>query len=54
MISQGTAMPPLSGTSPHISELPAKRMTPLTTIRLWPRMSPSLPPSATKAAVESA
>ena len=52
--SQGTAMLPLSGTSPHSSELPAKRMTPVTTIRLCPRMSPSRPPSATNAAVESA
>ena len=52
--SQGTAMLPLSGTRPHISEAPANKMTPETTIRLWPRMSPSRPPRATKAAVESA
>ena len=52
-ISQAVAMLP-SGTRPQNSEAPAKMRIPAMQVLRCPKMSPSLPPRATKAAVERA
>ena len=53
VISHGSAIE-VSGVSPHRVEAPANRMIPIATMRLCPKMSPSRPPSAMKAAVARA
>ncbi len=49
VISHASAAPP-AGVAPHSADAPAKMITPITTIRRCPTMSPSRPPKANRAA----
>ena len=41
------------GVSPHITDEPAKTLTPITTILRWPTVSASRPPNANSAASDN-
>ena len=51
MIQASAALP--SGVAPHSADAVAKTITPITTIRRWPRMSAIRPPKAKSAESES-